>query len=70
MAYTIEWTEVSTHKRELTDEEFAELKGVTVEELAELDEAELGEDLEDLLAELDDDGFEGLTREIDELIRH
>lgn len=70
MAYTIEWTEISTHKRELTDEEFAELKGVTVEELAELDEDELSEDLENLLAELDDDGFEGLTREIDELIRH
>ncbi|QOV06201.1 hypothetical protein KGG72_gp71 [Streptomyces phage Salutena] len=70
MPYTIEWTEVSTHKRELSDEEFAELKGVTVEELAELDEEGLSEDLENLLAELDDDGFEGLTREIDELIRH
>ncbi|WMI34796.1 hypothetical protein SEA_MARAV_74 [Streptomyces phage Marav] len=70
MTYTVEWTEISTHKRELTDEEFAELKGVTVEELAELDEDELWEGLDDQLAELEDDGFEGLTREIDEVAKH
>jgi len=70
MPYTIEWTEVSTHKRELSDEEFADLIGVAVEELADMDEDELSEDLEDRLAELDDDGFEGLTREIDEFIQH
>ncbi|MEV5330836.1 hypothetical protein [Streptomyces werraensis] len=70
MTYTVEWTEISTHKRELTDEEFAELKGVTVEELAELDEDELWEGLDDQLAELEDDGFEGLTREVDEVAKH
>ncbi|AXQ62397.1 hypothetical protein SEA_TINABELCHER_72 [Streptomyces phage TinaBelcher] len=70
MTYTVRWTEVSTHERVLSDEEFAELKGLTVAELADLDEDELSEELEDLLAELDDDGFEGLTREIDELQKH
>lgn len=71
MTYTLRWTEVSTHERELTDEEFAELKGVTVAELAELDEDELWEDLDDQLAEIgDDDGFEGLTREIEEVLKH
>lgn len=70
MSYTVEWTEVSTHKRVLSDEEFAQLKGVTVTELTGLDEDELWEGLEDDLASLDDDGFEGLTREIDEVIKH
>lgn len=70
MTYTVRWTEVSQHERELTDEEFAALKGVTVEELAGLDEDELWEDLEDQLAELEDDGFEGLTREIEDVTEH
>ncbi|WP_420312567.1 hypothetical protein ACOB87_38070 [Streptomyces sp. YS-B37] len=70
MPYTVEWTETSQHKRELTDEEMAALKGVTVEELAELDEDELWDELEDQLAALDDDGFEGLERDIDECIKH
>lgn len=70
MTYTVRWTEVSTHERELTDEEFAELRGVSVAELAELDEDDLGDDLENLLAELDDDGFEGVTRDISEILKH
>ncbi|MFD7677513.1 hypothetical protein [Streptomyces sp. NPDC060187] len=70
MPYTVEWTETSQHKRELTDEEMAALKGVTVEELAELDEDELTDGLEDELAALDDDGFEGLERDVDECIKH
>ncbi|WDS51789.1 hypothetical protein SEA_TRIUMPH_75 [Streptomyces phage Triumph] len=70
MPYTVEWTETSTHKRELTDEEMAAIKGVTVAELAEMDDDEVSEELEDLLAELDDDGFEGLVREVDEVIKH
>ncbi|MBQ0949222.1 hypothetical protein [Streptomyces sp. RK76] len=70
MPYTVEWTEVSTHKRTLSDEEFAQLKGVTVTGLTGLDEDELWEGLEDDLASLDDDGFEGLTREIDGVIKH
>ncbi|MFF3249711.1 hypothetical protein ACFYWP_01570 [Actinacidiphila glaucinigra] len=68
--YTVRWTEISTHERELSDEEMAELKGVTVAELAEMDEDELYDELEDRLARLDDDGFEGLEREIDELLTH
>jgi hypothetical protein len=68
--YTVEWTETSQHKRELTDEEMAALKGVTVEELAELEEDELWDDLEDELAALDDDGFEGLERDINECTKH
>ncbi|QBI99435.1 hypothetical protein SEA_CAELUM_75 [Streptomyces phage Caelum] len=70
MPYTVEWTETSQHKRELTDEEMAALKGVTVEELAELDEDELTDGLEEELAALDDDGFEGLERDVDECIKH
>jgi hypothetical protein len=70
MPYTVEWTETSQHKRELSDEEFAALKGVTVEELAGLDDDELWDDLEDELAALDDDGFEGLTRDIDDVQKH
>jgi hypothetical protein len=68
--YTVEWTETSEHKRELTDEEMAALKGVTVEELAELDDDELWDDLEDELAALDDDGFEGLVRVVNECSKH
>jgi hypothetical protein len=70
VTYTVKWTEVSSHERELTDEEMAALKGVSVEELAQLDEDELWDDLEDQLAELDDDGFEGLEREIEECTQH
>ncbi|MFF7800226.1 hypothetical protein [Streptomyces olivaceus] len=70
MPYTVEWAETSNHKRVLSDEEFAQLKGVTVTELTGLDEDELWDGLEDDLAELDDDGFEGLTREISEVIKH
>ncbi|MCX5236216.1 hypothetical protein OG824_13495 [Streptomyces prunicolor] len=70
MPYTVSWTETSEHKRVLTDEEFAALKGVEVAELEELEEDELWDDLEELLAELDDDGFEGLVREIDECLKH
>lgn len=70
MTYIVRWTELSTHERVLSDEEFAELKGLTVAELEELDEYELGDELEDLLAELDDDGFEGLTREVERVVKY
>ncbi|MEU5403733.1 hypothetical protein ABZ348_31095 [Streptomyces sp. NPDC005963] len=70
MPYTVEWTEVSSHKRVLSDEEMADLIGVTVDELAAMEEDEVESDLPDLLAELEDGGFEGLEREIDELIKH
>ncbi|MFE9925182.1 hypothetical protein ACFYQA_27490 [Streptomyces sp. NPDC005774] len=70
MTYTVRWTEISTHERELSDEEMAALKGVTVAELAELDEDDLHDDLENELAALDDDGFEGLEREIEEVMQH
>ncbi|MFG2923908.1 hypothetical protein ACGFYA_20685 [Streptomyces sp. NPDC048305] len=70
MPYTVEWTETSEHKRELSDEEMARIKGVTVAELAEMDEDEIADELDDLLAELDDDGFEGLVRDVHEVIQH
>jgi hypothetical protein len=70
MSFTVRWTEVSTHERVLSDKEFAELKGLTISELAELDEDELSDELDDLLAELDDDGFEGLVREVNEVLKH
>ncbi|WP_405799495.1 hypothetical protein [Streptomyces sp. NBC_01506] len=68
--YTVRWIETSEHRRDLTDEEMAELKGVTVAELAEMEEDEVADDLNDLLAELDDDGFEGLVRDVEECIKH
>ncbi|MFJ6183748.1 hypothetical protein [Streptomyces sp. NPDC092295] len=70
MTYTVRWTEISDHERTLTNEEMAEIKGITVEELAELDEDQVSEGLSDELAELDDDGFRGLTREIDGCTEH
>ncbi|MGW3323900.1 hypothetical protein [Streptomyces virginiae] len=71
MPYTVRWTEVSSHERELSDEEMARIKGVTVAALSELDEDEIWEGLEDQLAELgEDDGFEGLEREVDEVTEH
>lgn len=70
MPYTVEWTETSEHKRELTDAEMAAIRGITVEELAGMDEDEIAEDLEDLLAELDDDGFEGMERDVHTVIEH
>ncbi|MGW6600586.1 hypothetical protein [Streptomyces sp. NPDC055036] len=70
MTYTVRWTETSEHHREISDEEMAAIKGVTVEELAEMNEDQVEEALTDELADLADDGFEGLTREIDECIRH
>ena len=69
MPYSVRWTEVSDHVREVSDEEMAEIKGVRVEELAAMDEDEVGDGLDDQLAELGDDGFQGLTREIDECVR-
>lgn len=70
MPYTVRWTELSTHERELSDEEMAVLKGVTVVELAEMDEDDVSDELNDLLAELDDDGFEGLVRDVHECTKH
>ncbi|MFE5663382.1 hypothetical protein ACFQ7W_05550 [Streptomyces niveus] len=68
--YTVRWIETSEHRRDLTDEEMAKLKGITVAELAEMEEGEVADDLNDLLAELDDGGFEGLVRDIEECIKH
>jgi hypothetical protein len=70
MTYTVRWTETSEHMRQLSDEEMATLKGVTVEELAEMDEDDIFHGLDDQLAELDDDGFEGLEREVEECLKH
>ncbi|MFD7259337.1 hypothetical protein [Streptomyces sp. NPDC059874] len=71
MPYTVRWTEVSSHERELSDEEMARIKGVTVAALAEMTEDDVWDGLDDQLAELgDDDGFDGLVREIDEVTEH
>lgn len=70
MTYVVRWTEVSKHEVTLTDEQFAAIKAVEVEELAELEEHEVWEDLEDQLAELEDDGFQVVTREITHVARH
>ncbi|WP_327292465.1 hypothetical protein [Streptomyces sp. NBC_01198] len=71
MTYTVRWTEISTHERELSDEEMARIKGVSLEDLAEMDEDDVFEGLEEELAEIgDDDGFEGLEREVEECLKH
>ncbi|MFE4451440.1 hypothetical protein [Streptomyces sp. NPDC056796] len=70
MPYTVEWTETSEHSRELTDEEMAAIKGKTVEELAEMDKDEIFEGLDDQLAQLEDNGWEGTERVVDQLITH
>ncbi|MER5579021.1 hypothetical protein [Streptomyces massasporeus] len=69
MTYTVRWTETRTYERELTDEEFAALKGVSVAELAEFHPDELWDDLENQLGV--DDGFAGpLEREIEDVTQH
>ncbi|MEV7512137.1 hypothetical protein AB0O57_29690 [Streptomyces sp. NPDC091201] len=68
MPYDIKWTEVSSHRRTISDEEMARIKGVSLPELKALDEDDLSCGLNDELAELDDDGFEGLEREIERVI--
>lgn len=66
--FTVTWTEISTHEVQLTALELANLLGVGVFDLNE--GADLTDGPEDALAELDDDGFDGLTRESIEVIRH
>lgn len=63
MSYTIKWTEVSTHEATISPAELAALKGVTVAELDAMDDDEITDGLDDQLADLPDDGFEGLMRE-------
>ena len=60
--YRVEWEELSRHSRDLTAEEFAEIRGVSVDALSD-PEMDLTEGLENSLAQLDDDGFEFLTRD-------
>lgn len=62
MMYRITWTEISEHAITLGDEETAELFGVSVDKLAELnlEELDFGWIADDLA---DYDGFKGLTRE-------
>lgn len=60
--YTITWTEVSHHEVTVTAEELDRLRqagGCDVDD----PDSDLSEGLEDGLADLDDDGFEFLTRE-------
>lgn len=64
MDYRVTWTEVSNHTRDLTPDELADLLGVEVSELsAKFENDEVDGELADALADLDDDGFEFLTRE-------
>jgi hypothetical protein len=62
--YEVRWTEVSRHSVRLPANELAALLGVGVEELEAMadDDIDTGV-LADELANLDDDGFEWLTRE-------
>ena len=64
--WTIEWTETSTHRVTISDEEMQRITGLTAEELTDAHE---NDDLEgrlaDDLANLDDEGFEGLERDVD-----
>lgn len=62
--YKISRVEVSTHKVELTERQLADIKGLSPEELHEQwDSGDIDDGLADDLANLDDDGFYGLTRE-------
>ncbi|MCY0933649.1 hypothetical protein [Streptomyces sp. H34-S4] len=71
MPYTVKWTEIVSYKRKFSDEEMAELKGVPLAELAEMDEDDIEDDLKDELADLTDNGsFVGVQREVDEVIEH
>jgi hypothetical protein len=65
----INWTEISEHAITLTPSEFAALRGIDITELATMHDYELTGDLCNTLAELDDDGFQGLTREDIEITR-
>lgn len=69
--YRVGWTETSTHEVDLPAETLATLLGITVEQLHEQEASEYGIDpegqLSDLLADLSDDGFQGLTRDITEI---
>jgi hypothetical protein len=61
--YVITWTEISNHRRDLTAAELATILNTTVAELSTVDVDELASELPDALAELDDSGLLGLTRE-------
>ena len=63
MRYRIRWQETSEHDVVLSAERLAEVKGVTVEALAEMDRDALYDGLEDQLAEVSDEAFDGLTRD-------
>lgn len=60
--YTVTWKEASTHAVTITEEEMARIKSVPVEELRDMDVEDVWDGLEDELAELEDDGFEGVER--------
>lgn len=64
----VSWVETSDHKVNLSEEEFAELVDVDVAVIRALVDGRklevlLDYDLEDRLGALDDDGFEGLSRD-------
>lgn len=67
--FRVKWTEVSTHEVELTATELADLAGgVSLDQMDAVtsysDLSDVAEfNLADELANLEDDGFEGLTRE-------
>lgn len=61
--YHLRWTQVSDHEVTISAGELAELMDVPLSELAELVDAGETPNLDDALANLDDDGFIGLTRE-------
>jgi hypothetical protein len=62
VTYTIRWKETSTHEVELSDDEMAALKGCTVAALKEREADDIEDGLADELADLSDDGFEGVER--------
>lgn len=68
--YLISWKEISDHEVQLDENEFAELVGVGVDEIDDqsLDAWVNMVGLPDALASLDDDGFQGLTRDDIEII--
>lgn len=62
--WTVTWTEISNHRREIDEDQMQTITGMDADELTEAYENDdLDGELANGLAELNDDGFEGLTRE-------
>lgn len=64
--YRVIWTEISHHEGEYTAEQLALMAGCSMEEFVENPD-EYTADLGDGLAEVSDEAFDGLTREVDEI---